>query len=398
MASVVMANTRTVIEILNSSLSKVAEIKNPYPLNKEGMILRYSRELSDYGQCLFRISTNDPVLTQFGDILKPHQYHVRIKRGQTTVWQGAIVDNPARNSNYIEVKAYEYLFYLSKVLIRRDADNATTDDDESNFKVFSTGTMAAAITTLFNNAKTDLTTNHILSTATIGTIENPNYPSNFLDSTGHALTGAWSFNSDVTVQFDYHSVLYVIKSFGIYANADFELTTGLVFNFKKLIGQRINGLTFTYNRVGTNIVNYNFPRLGQRVSNDLVGIATDDKGNVLHAHKTNSTSINTIGRLQDARAYSDVKNQNLLDARMAEEIRLTVDVDESPITITLDEKAFPIGQFNLGDIIWVRVKDHIIDYQKERRIVGWTVNLHNTGRELTYVQTNKPPANLIGAS
>lgn len=390
--------TRTVIEILDADLNKIAEIKNPYPLNKEGMILRYSRELSDYGQCMFRVSTNDPVLTQFGDILKPHQYHIRIKRGTTTVWQGAIVDNPVRNSKYVEVKGYEYLFYLSKILIRRDPDNTATDDDESNFRVFSSGTMAAAITTLFNNAKTDLTANHILSTATIGTIENPNYPKNFLNSTGQALTGGWTFNSDVTVQFDYHSVLYVIKSFGIYANADFELTTGLVFNFKKLIGQRINGLTFSYNRVGTNIVDYNFPRLGQRVANDLVGIATDDKGNVLHAQKTNSTSINTIGRLQDARAYSDVKNQNLLDSRMAEEIRLTVDPDESPITITLDENAYPVGQFNLGDILWVRVKDSIINYQKERRVVGWTVSLHNTGRELTYVQTNKPDASLIGAS
>lgn len=393
-----MPITKTVIEILDNSLNKIAEIKNPYPITKEGMILKYSRELSDYGACLFRVSTKDPVLTQFGDILQPHKYHVRIKRGPVIVWQGAIVDNPTRNKNYIEVKGFEYLYYLSKILIRRDIDNPTTDDDESNFKVFSTGTMASAVQTIFQNAITDLTSNHILATAAVGTIENPNYPDNFVDGTGTKLLGEWNFNSSVSVQFDYHSALYVLKSFGIYSNADFEMTTGLVFNFKKLIGQRVTGLTFTYGRIGTNIVDYNFPRLGQRMANDLMGIATDDKGNVLHAIKTNTTSVNTIGRLQDVRAYTDVKNQNLLDSRMANEIRLTVDPDESPITITLDENAFPIGQFNLGDILWIKVKDHIIDYEKERRVIGWTVNLHSTGRELTYIQTNRPLDALQGAS
>lgn len=391
---------RTTVEILDNDLARVAVIKALYPLTKTGMVLRYSRELSDYGTCLFRVSTKDTVLSQYGDILQPHKYHIRVKRDTVTVWQGVIVDNPTRNKNYVEVKAHEYLYYFSKVLIRRDADNPTTDDDESNFKVFSSGTMASAVTTIFNNAITDLTSNHILATATLGTIENPNYPDNFVDSSSPPvrLTGAWNFSSDVTVQFDYHSVLYVLKSFGIYANADFEMTNDLVFNFKKLIGKRISGITFAYSGVGTNISDYNFPRLGQRMANDLIGIATDDKGNVLHATKSNTTSINTIGRLQDARAYTDVKNQNLLDSRLKEEIRLTVDPDESPITIVLDENAYPTGKFNLGDIIWVKVKDHVIDYEKERRVVGWTVNLHETGRELTYVQTNSPDPKLIGAS
>lgn len=390
---------RTIVEILDNDLSKIAEVKALYPINKEGMVLRYSRELSDYGQCTFRVSTKDPILSEFGDILQPHAYHVRVKRNNVIVWQGAIVDNPTRNKNYVEVKALEYLFYLGKVLIRRDADNPNTDDDESNFRVFSSGTMSSRVQTIFTNAISDLGPNHILSAATVGTIENPNYPDNFINiSTGSPLTGAWTFNSSVTVQFDYHSALYVLKSFGIYSNADFEMTTDLEFNFKKLIGQRVSGITFTYGRVGTNIVDYNFPRLGQRMANDLVGIATDDRGNVLHAHKIDSSSINSLGKLQDARAYTDVKNQNLLDSRLKEEIFLTVSPDESPITLVLDENAYPLGQFELGDIVWVKVKDHVIDYEKERRIVGWTVNLHNTGKELTYVQTNKPDPKLVGAS
>ena len=75
----------------------------------------------------------------------PTPYHVRIKRGNETVWQGAIVDNTERNRNYVEVRAVEYLFYLDKILIRRDADKPDTDEDESNFRVFKTGTMGYGI-------------------------------------------------------------------------------------------------------------------------------------------------------------------------------------------------------------------------------------------------------------
>lgn len=394
-----MSKTRTVVEILNSSLAKIAEIKNLYPINNQGMILRYSKELSDYGQCIFRVSTKDPVLTQFGDILKPHAYHVRIKRGNETMWQGAIVDNTERNRNYIEVRAVEYLFYLDKVLIRRDADKPDTDEDESNFRVFSTGTMAAAVTTIVNNAKDDLGTAHTLSGMTVGTIENPDYPKNFTDSStpSRPLTGAWSFSADVTLQYDYHSALFLIKNFGNYTNADFELTNSLVFNFKKRIGNRVTGITFSYNTVGGNIIDYNVPRLGMRMSNEIVGIAADDEGKILHATQRNSTSVQTNGLLQTAKAFNDVKSKNPLEVRLTEELRLISDPEESPINIVLNEKAYPLGQYGLGDIIWIRIKDHIIDFQKERRIIGMTVTLHNTGRELVTIQTNIPPQDMLGA-
>lgn len=394
-----MSKTRTVVEILNSSLAKIAEIKNLYPINNQGMILRYSKELSDYGQCIFRVSTKDPVLTQFGDILKPHAYHVRIKRGSETMWQGAIVDNTERNRNYIEVRAVEYLFYLDKVLIRRDADKPDTDEDESNFRVFSTGTMAAAVTTIVNNAKDDLGTAHTLSGMTVGTIENPDYPKNFTDGSTppRPLTGAWSFSADVTLQYDYHSALFLIKNFGNYTNADFELTNSLVFNFKKRIGNRVTGITFSYNTVGGNIIDYNVPRFGMRMSNEIVGIAADDEGKILHATQRNSTSVQTNGLLQTAKAFNDVKSKNPLEVRLTEELRLISDPEESPINIVLNEKAYPLGQYGLGDIIWIRIKDHIIDFQKERRIIGMTVTLHNTGRELVTIQTNIPPQDMLGA-
>jgi hypothetical protein len=61
------------IEILNISLEKIAEVVNPYPINNQGVILKYSNELSDYGTCTFRIANEDPLFSIFGDIVIPHK-------------------------------------------------------------------------------------------------------------------------------------------------------------------------------------------------------------------------------------------------------------------------------------------------------------------------------------
>lgn len=54
-------NTRYTVEILNKSLEKVCELRALYPINSQGMVIRYSNELSDYGTCTFRVQTKDPV-------------------------------------------------------------------------------------------------------------------------------------------------------------------------------------------------------------------------------------------------------------------------------------------------------------------------------------------------
>lgn len=389
-----MANTRTVVEILNRDLEKVAEVRALYPLNPSGMILRYSQELSDYGTCEFRIAAEDRLFDDFGDVIEPHKYHVRIKRGNATVWQGAIVDNPERNSKFWSVKAYEYDFYLDKVLVKRTrktgyGQTEPSEDIGLHYRVFSSGTMATAVTNLLTEAKAALGSNHVLANVTTGTIENPDYPKNFVDGDGDPLTGAWSFSDDVVLEFDYHSVLYVLKAFGIYSSADFYIDTDLSFNFKKFVGNKNNGMTFEYGARG-NIADYDVPRYGGRMSNDIYGIAADPNGVILHANKRDEQSINTYGLIQSQAAYADVKGRNPLAARLAEELRLVANPEESPINLTLNENAYPVGQFGVGDIVTVKIQDRTLDFKQSRRIVGITVNLHNTGRELTTIQTNRP--------
>lgn len=381
-----MANARTVVEVLNRSGSRIGEIRNLYPINESGMILQYSQELSDWGTCKFRVATSDPSLTSYGDILEPHVNQIRIKRGQKVVWQGAIVDNTERNKNYVEVVANEYLWYLDKVLVRRDT-TVNPGDGKKHLRVFDSGTLKTAVTNVFNQGVTD-SGNSLLSGASIGTVNNPNFPAIY------SLSGAWTFSSTFALQFDYHTALYVLKAFGIYSEYDFELTSDLTFNFKKRIGNQLFKFSFEYGQYG-NIVDYNIPRLGKRMVNDLVGMAATDQGELLHVPKSNEGSINTYGKLEGVSAYMDVKNKDTLKGRVKEELRLISRPENSPINVVLDEKGAPFGQYGIGDIVKVKIKDHNIDFDDWRMIVGTTVSLHNTGREITVVQTNKPSAGVL---
>lgn len=392
--------TQTVVEILNSSLSKIAEVRSLAPLNKNGMVLRYSKELSDFGFCTFRVNTHDPLFTTYGDILIPHRYHIRIKRGGATVWQGAIVDNPRRNKDFVEVRGAEYEFYLNKVLIKRTSavgygEVAPTVDIGLHYRIFSSGTMDTAVTAIVTEAKTALGSAHLLNSLTLGTIENPNFPSNYTDLSGSALTGPWSFSSSTVLQFDYQSVLYALKAFGVYAQADFQLTPGLVFNFKKFLGNKQPNLSFVYGTRG-NIVNYNAPRLGSSMVNDYFGIATSPDGTVLHSEKTDDPSKNLYGLMQGAVAFSDVKDQNALTSRLSEDLFLVKDPADSPLNLTLNELGYPLGQYDIGDLVNVKIVDGAINYSAIKRIVGIGVNLHNTGREVITLQTNNPKPKDLG--
>jgi hypothetical protein len=379
----------TIVEIYNLAGERVAIIKNLYPLNEAGMILQYSKELSDYGVCRFRVATSDPALIAYGDILVPHQYRIKVRRNNTVVWQGGIVDNSERNKNYIEVVGHSYLWYLSKVLIRRD-EEINPGDSIKHLRVFDSGTLSNAVTNVFNQAIADLNAASPIGDATVGTIDNPNFPEIYDES------GAWTFSTDFALQFDYHDALYVLKAFGIYGECDFELTDNFEFNFQEVIGRKLLKMTFEYGARG-NIVDYNIPRLGSRMANDIVGIGVIDTGETLHTNQRDELSIQTYGKLQAPAAYTDVKNKSTLRQRIKEELRLVSKPDAAPINLVLNEKGYPLGQYDIGDVVKVKIKDHNIDFNDWRRIVGVTVSLHNTGRELVVIQTNKPTQKVLEA-
>lgn len=383
------------IEILDSTLTKITEVVTPYSLNKNGTILRFSKELSDFGQCTFRISAFDNIWTDFGDIVFPHQYHIRIRRNGAVVWQGAIIENTKRNKQYIEVIAAEYEWYLSKVLINRSSNNPATGKADAIFRIFSSGTMSSAITSVMNETITNIkgaNSKHVLAGMTLGTVENPNYPPNMTDNTGRKLTGAWSFSSSLQLTYDFQTVLYLLKSFGIYAYADFYIDNSLVFNFKKFVGNdRHYDVNFKFTKLNSNIIDYNLPRLGQRMVNKLHGIATDTNGKILNYSQSDEAAITKYGLLEGVAAYADIKDQGILNARTRAELPLVSTPDETNAIVVLDEtSAYPLGVWDIGDIVNIAVSNNGVSFSEIRRIVGVSVDVNDTGREFTTVQSNIP--------
>lgn len=388
-----MSKVETRIEILDSDLNLVTWLKSPVAMGG-GTILKYTKELSDYGTCTFRVSSYDTIFTDIGDIFKPHQYHVRIVRNGATVWQGAIIDNPKRTKDFIEVMAAEYVWYLNKILISRSSNNPATGRADAVYRIFSSGTMATAVTAIMNETIAKWSnTNHALKSISLGTVENPNYPPNMTNANGDALTGGWTFGDGATspqLQFDFHSVMYVMKSFGAYTYADFNIDSNMRFNFKKFMGSDHHyDVNFVYSKHG-NAVDFNVTRLGERMTNDLWGIAVDINGQILHVEQTDEPSKKTNGMLEQVAAYSDIKDKGTLNARIQAEMPLISTPDASADTFVLSEKAYPLGVYDVGDIITAKV-DHIaIQYNAIKRIVGISVSVNDTGREITNVQLNTP--------
>jgi hypothetical protein len=388
------------IEILqykSGALTKVAEVIDPMELGSAGNVLMFTKELSSFGQCHFRVSAFDPILTQYGDMLAPHQYHVRIRRNGTIVWQGAIIENPKRTERFIDVVAAEYEWYLSKILINRSSIDPGTLTADDVYRIFTSGTMAAAVTAIMNETITNFNGVGILGGMTLGTIDNPNYPPNMTDANGNPLTGPWNFTSLTNqLQFDYQTILYCLQQMAIYTIADFQLDSNLVFSFRKFIGRnKQNSVQFRFfqqsGQAQSNIVSYNLPRLGQQTVNHIYGVATDDSGVILHKDQQDANSIATYGLMEGVAAYKDVSNAGILSARVAAELPLVSTPATLAATVVLNETtAYPLGVWDIGDIVNIDIQNNGVTFNNNMRIVGVSVAVHNTGREFTTVQTNTP--------
>lgn len=372
------------VEILDRSLKRITKVVSFYPLNTGGQLLLYTTKLSNYGMCRFRIATKDPLFNQHGDIFQPYYNHVRIYRDGYLVWAGIIVDIPHRTKRYVEIRAYTYLFLLDKVLIRHDSTGDT------NYRTFNSGTMADAVQAIMTEAKADVDQASIVKQVTIGTIENGTFPKGTADLNNTDVSGnAWTFNTTyMTLKFDYRSVLYCITQLANYAQMDFDIDATLAFSFKRRIGANRPELLFEYSNYGS-IEDYDVPLWGNRMANALTGVAADNQFNIIKAEATDQASIAKYGKIADVAAYIDVKNKNALNARLNQEITL-VSTPDAEMNFALNDRAYPLGEYQLGDTGRFKIDDGVIQVDQMRRIVGIDVKVENNGAESLELKTNKP--------
>lgn len=380
-----MASPTYIVEILDKSLQPITRLQNFVPLNKTGDYLSYSSRLSDSGTARFRVATDDPVLTKYGNILQPWANHVRITRDKNVVFQGYIQDLPERNARYIEVRAYTYLEMLKKGQIQHDAVSVDGED----VKNYQSGTMAGAINALITEIRANAT-GLAIANITAGTIDNPLFPVGFIDAANVGIGGqAWTFTANFLLKFDFVDWHYILTAFGIYSAYDFELTTDLKLNFRKRLGIDRPELVFEYGQYGM-IEDFNAPLDGKNQVNHILAIGADNNNNTIKVElPEDSVSITKYGRLVGVGAYNDVKNKALLGQRLAEDLRLNSTPD-TELRIVLNQRAYPYGVYSLGDSATFRIHFGAIDFDGLREIIGIQTTIHNTGKEHITLTTNKP--------
>ena len=373
-----------IVEILDNTLQPITQLKSFVPLDTTGNYLNYSTALSDSGKAVFRVATLDPVLTKYGNILQPWTNHVRISRNGRRVWQGYIQDEPHRNQRFIEVNAYTYLNELKKLLV---SHNTTLNGE--NMRLFNTGTMANAIIAVLNEAKAK-GIGRAIKNMTLGTITNPNFPAGFTDALKNNIGGLpWTFSPNFQLNFDFKDTLYVIGTFANYSYSDFELTSDLVFNFQSRIGTDRPELVFEFGQYGM-IEDFEAPLDGKNEVNSLTGLAADlDANEIILPPVQDTVGLASSGLLEGVAAYSDVKNQSALTTRVKEDLRLNGSVD-TELRVALNENAYPLGQYGLGDTVSIKINHGPINENSLRQIVGIKAVIHNTGREHIILTTNKP--------
>lgn len=348
--------------------NKIAYVRNLVPLDGTE-VLRFDDYISSYGSLRFRVQTKDPILTS--NILEPHRYCVQLYRNNSLVFAGPIVNNPKRNHQFIEVEAKTWAWYLTKVQV---AHSVSTDTE--NWREFKTGTMAAAITALFNEGKGR--SNSPISDWTLQ-VTNPDYP--WQTGTG------WTFSDVYKIQFEYADMMRVLSSFADITNADFTVTKEKVLTFAPHIGTTRNDITLRYGR-GGNIENYDSPLDGENMNNDFVMESFDSAGaKIIKSSAEDLSNQASYKRLWAGAILNEKLDQKQLDEKRKRIMNLNNALD-TELNLTLGETALPFGTYNLGDTVTVQIHDGIINVNTLRRIIGWKVSVMSNGVERVTLSTN----------
>jgi len=353
--------------VCNSSGAKIARVKNLVHLQKNSTnVLEFSDYLSSWGSLKFRVQTKDPIASQ--GYFDPYKYHVKLYRNQKLVWAGIIVNNPSRNHNFIEVEAYTYEWLFTRIPI------ATPSTDKE--RVFNTGTMATAVTTVFNEGKA--ISSSPISTYTLGDIDNPNYPWN---------GQPWNFTDVYVMNFYYNDLFTVLSSFADVTNADFEVTPDKVFNFKSRIGSDRLDIVLKYGKSG-NVDDYDSPLDGGGYTNDMLILSRNETGAaVIKNEQSSADQFPTYGRLWSTVSLDEEIAQDILNSKSKNIYKASAELDNQ-VNMTLNDKALPIGTYQLGDRITVQIDDGPVQFNHVRRVVGWRVNVTDTMVERATIITN----------
>jgi len=359
------------LKVCNSAGLVLADITRDLAPLDGRVILNFNDYLSSFGTLTFRVQTKSPRAAM--DIFTPYKYHVKLYRFNELVWNGIIVDNPRRNHKFIEVRAYTYAWLFSKVMVQHNKSDSQTLEA----RMITSGTMSDTLTTIFNECKG--ITSSPIANFTLGTITNPPFPWD--------LNTTWSFSDILSMGFTFNNFLTLISSFADVSRSDWVVTKDKVLSFVQGVGVHRKDIAFTFGK-GGNILDYDSPLDGRGFVNDHITACLKRNDYVIiNSEDSDTSTYATMGRLWGSTSLSESLDQLLLNEKGKQIFKLNSTLD-SQLSLDLADNAPQIGQFNLGDFVNIIIKDGPINFNSERRIIGYRTTVTDTMIENTSVITN----------
>jgi hypothetical protein len=168
---------------------------------------------------------------------------------------------------------------------------------------------------------------------------------------------------------------------------DFEITPSIknnalgVFNVYTKRGETITDFRLEYGEgLKNNIQSWNRKRTLSDIYNSVI-VEGEGLGDArLTSMILDNTLITTVGLLEGRQQEKSVTEQSTLDEKADEYIR--VHKTEQPIyDITLNNAYNDFGEYDVGDIVFIRIKYGFIDINTTMRIYGIAVSVSDNGEE-----------------
>ena len=195
--------------------------------------------------------------------------------------------------------------------------------------------------------------------------------------------GVQDVTTSIDITFNRNRILNAIRVIADAVNAQFEIDTDMKLNFKVTVGSdKSSSILFQYNTdqiQAANIVEFNVDDIGTEIISKVYG-----KADTLTSAKEDATIKSNFGLQEKAKNFIEPNDQATLDGLTE---RSTIDGQFSP-QITLTPSV--ADNFEVGDIVSVKLKNKLIDIDTTYQILEKKVQLVNGQKQINVRITSQP--------
>jgi hypothetical protein len=308
--------------------------------------LRYTDALDDGGAATFDVQKQNPKCTRA--LLEPFQRQVLVQKGDDLKWRGIL--GPASMSSDADVVSFGAIGYFTRLMDRYvDADQVFTAEDELDI---------AWDLIDFTQAKT------------LGDLGITRWGDETLSTILRTLTYLGA---------DRPSIGQIIRDLAAADDGfDFEITPDLVWKAYHPSKGVVTNAVF---ELGKNIRSYQYGIDPMSIATDLTASGSGSGATKVTSVVFDATARAAYGRIEASISFSDVDDQDLLDALAAQELLNRAKPDEQPAIVLKVDVDSSDTAFTVGDQVKVRIQDGYLDVDDFFRVLAKTVSIDDDGQE-----------------